>query len=166
MECPICANDLTDQVHMTCGAKHAFCFKCILKDIETNFELRKCPTCRGGDKFLIIDFNNVSVSDNFESLCYLKKSIPIIQSVLGNNSCLISEKMLLFYIKNKKQIDIVHKLIENNYNLNDIVKLIKWSPSTNKAIDDIISSTVLNIESDSLGAGIEMLSAFLGNTTR
>ena len=71
-----------------------------------------------------------------------------------------------YQLKNKKQIDIVHKLIENNYNLNEIVKLIKWSSSTNKAIDDIISSTVLNIESDSLDAGMQMLSAFLGNTTR
>ena len=62
--------------------------------------------------------------------------------------------------------EFVLRRVDLNYNLNEVIKLIKWSSSTNKALDDIISSTVLNIESDSLDAGMQMLSAFLGNSTR
>jgi len=134
MECSICYNQIVDKVYMTCSSQHPFCFKCILQNIETNSELKNCPNCRGGDKFIMI--NNTSNSGNstsegFYSLDYFKKSLPIIQKILGNsitiNTCLISEIILIFYIKNKNQIDVAHKLMSLGETLESIINIIKWN---------------------------------------
>ncbi len=144
-ECSLCNEQMIDKVSMTCTAQHSFCFKCILKNIEVNSTLKTCPNCRGGDKFIVfpnISPNNLGGSNDFYSLVYFTKSLPIIQKILNyqGNSCLISENILLFYIKNKKQIDIAHKLIPD-YKIDDLILLIKWDKQPD----------LLNLASDAFG---------------
>jgi len=127
--CPICHSEITDKVHMTCKAMHSFCFKCILKCVEKTSKLTVCPLCRGGEKFIILD-SNVRECDEFGSTCHLMKSVSILQKVLSmnlsTNSCIVSESLLINYIKNKKQLELAHKLLNENYKIEDIILLIKW----------------------------------------
>lgn len=131
MECSICYNQIQDKVSMTCGSQHAFCFKCILQYIEANQELKNCPNCRGGEKFIMISSEPSSGTNNdFYSLDYFKKSMPVLQKVLQDstvsNTCLIAEVLLVSYVKNKKQLDIAHKLINIGESVDTLVPLIKW----------------------------------------
>ena len=43
---------------MTCSSQHPFCFKCLLQSVEANTELKSCPNCRGGDKFIMLTNDN------------------------------------------------------------------------------------------------------------
>lgn len=129
MDCSVCYNPIIDKVLMTCTSQHQFCFKCLLKNVEANLELKSCPNCRGGDKFIMLTNETESEDTGFYSLKYFKKSLPILKKILGDsviNSCLISEIILVYYVKNKKQLDIAHKLIIDN-NMDDIIPFIKWN---------------------------------------
>jgi len=54
LECTICQETVVDEIKMTCPASHSFCFKCILKDVETNSILKPCPNCQTGLKYILI----------------------------------------------------------------------------------------------------------------
>lgn len=135
MECSLCSEEMIDKVFMTCSTQHSFCFKCLLKSVEVNSELKSCPNCRGGDKFIMLTNNINTEINDFYSLNYFKKSLPILQKILNNgvtiNTCLISEILLVSYIKNKKQIEVCHKLLELDYKLDDLISLIKWNGKRN-----------------------------------
>ena len=144
MECSICFNPIVDKVLMTCSTQHAFCFKCLLGIIEANSELKGCPNCRGGDKFIML--TTEANSSGFYSLDYFRKSLPILQKILGDNvianTCLVSELILVCYVKNKKQLNIAHKLISSDDTgrglkevIEDIVPYIKWDEK--KSIENI-----------------------------
>ena len=140
MECSICFNPIVDKVSMTCSSQHPFCFKCLLQNVEANAELKSCPNCRGGDKFIMLtNDTTLHSNDSFYSLQYFKKSLPIIQKILGDivtaNTCLISETILVFYVKNKKQIDAVHKLMSVGESLDTVVSVIRWDERRN--LEDI-----------------------------
>jgi hypothetical protein len=140
MECSICFNQIVDKVSMTCSGQHPFCFKCLLQNVEANSELKSCPNCRGGDKFIMLTYNsNASGINGFYSLDYFKKSLPIIQKILGDsvtvNTCLISEIILIFYVKNKKQLDAAHKLMSQGESIDSVVSILKWDEKRN--IEDI-----------------------------
>ena len=124
---------------MTCSAKHPFCFKCLLLSVEATNELKNCPMCRGGDKYIKLENAEGQESSDFYTLSYFKKSIPILQKILNENisanSCLVSEYLLINYVKNKKQLDIVLKLFAQDYKLSDLIPLIKWNER--KSMDDI-----------------------------
>ena len=80
------------------------------------------------------------------TLDYFKKSIPILQKILNDtvsaNSCLISEQILVTYVKNAKQLDMAHKLLENGYKIPDIVPLIKWN--SGKSMDENVVDFIGN----------------------
>lgn len=131
MECSICFNQIHDKVSMTCASQHMFCFKCIVQYIEANSELKNCPNCRGGDKFIMITSDLVHTNTNdFYSLDHFKKSIPLLQKILQDsvvsNTCLISEMLLVCYVKNKKQLEIAHKLLNIGEQMDTVVNVIKW----------------------------------------
>ena len=55
MECAICYKPIVDKVSRTCSSQHPFCFQCVLSTIEANAELGTCASCRGGDKFIMLN---------------------------------------------------------------------------------------------------------------
>jgi len=154
MECSICYNPIVDKVSMTCSSQHTFCFKCLLKSIETNHELKSCPNCRGGDKFIMItgDLGSTEVND-FHTLVYFKKSLPLLQKILNDsvnvNTCLISELLLVCYVRNKKQLDIAHRLLGLDYKIEDIVPLIKWDSKNN--FEDMGLDFLTNLATEMFG---------------
>ncbi len=146
MECSICFSQSVDKVSMTCSSQHSFCFKCLLQNIEANNKLKSCPNCRGGDKFIMLTPNPTtsgtpitSGTNGFYSLNYFKKSLPIMQKILKDNitinTCLISEIILICYIKNKKQLEIAHKLLSLEESIDSIVSIIRWDERKN--LEDI-----------------------------
>ena len=70
---------------------------------------------------------------------YFKKSLPILQKILKNNvttnTCLISEIILVCYVKNKKQLDLAHKLMNIGETLETVVSGIKWDEK--KSFEDL-----------------------------
>lgn len=139
MECSICFGPIVDKVSMTCSSQHSFCFKCLLRAIEVTSELNSCPNCRGGDKYIMITNGTGPTGSGFYSLEYFKKSLPFLQKILGDsviaNTCLISEIILICYIKNQKQLNLAHKLLSNGIDdpisIDDIVPFIKWDEKRN-----------------------------------
>lgn len=155
MECTLCNLEMVDKVYTTCSAKHAFCFSCILKNIEITNEIKPCPLCRGGEKYIMIENVPNTIqrdSDNFYSLDYFRKSIPILQKILSDNnvspnSCLLSEQLLVTYVKNRKQLEIAHKLlVQDNYKIPDIIPLIKWYEK--RGFDEIGAEIFTNIANE------------------
>lgn len=145
MECSICLNKIVDKVLMTCSSQHAFCFKCIIEYIDTESELKNCPNCRGGGQYIMLG-NEMSqigpiVTNDFYSLNYFKKCIPVLQKILQDptNSCLISENMLITYVKNKKQFEIAHKLLSSGESIDTIVTVIKWDRVGAETIGNIFN---------------------------
>ncbi len=161
-ECPICHSEINEKVFMTCSSKHAFCFECILKSVESSKELKNCPMCRGGDnKYILIDSNiSDKNSENFYSIARFKKSLPIIQRILktevSHNSCLVSDRLLLTYAKNKKQLELVDILIKS-YPSDDIFPFIKWNKGHEIAIDlsDLMGAMATEIFMGSLVEGFQ-----------
>lgn len=147
MECSICHSEIVDKVYMTCMARHPYCFKCLLLSVETTNELKNCPLCRGGDKFIILENSDTPENNDFYSIYQFKKSIPILHKILSenvsSNSCLIPEYLLLNYVKNKKQIMLVNFLIEHDQKIDDIIPLIKWNDK--KSIEELSSDILNNI---------------------
>ncbi len=132
-DCPICQSEIKEKVFMTCSSKHAFCFECILKSVESTKELKNCPMCRGGgeNKYILIESDKTDENqENFYSISRFKKSMPIIQKILkvgvSQNSCLVSDKLLLAYVKNKKQLDFT-EVLSKNYTIDEIIPFIKWN---------------------------------------
>ncbi len=132
-DCPICHSEIKGKVFMTCSSKHAFCFECILKSVESSKELKNCPMCRGGgeNKYILIDSNTVDENpENFYSISRFKKSFPIIQRILkvdvSQNSCLVSDKLLLTYVKNKKQLEFAD-ILSRTFPIDEIIPLIRWN---------------------------------------
>ena len=128
-QCTICQDRVKDEIKMTCEASHSFCFKCILQDVETHGLLKPCPNCRNGLKFILMlnklknDVVN-NVSDPFYSTKYFEECLPILNKIVkdnGQKSCLISEEILLLYIKNKKQLKIAKQ-----FNIEEVFDTIKW----------------------------------------
>jgi hypothetical protein len=136
-ECPICQSEIKEKVSMTCSAKHSFCFECILKSVESCKELKNCPMCRGGgeNKSILLESESICKnSENFYSVSKFKKFIPIIQKILNTeeksqNSCLISDSVLLTYVKNKKQLEFAD-ILSKTYSIDEIFPLIKWTDQT------------------------------------
>lgn len=152
-DCTICHNEIYHRTMMTCKATHSFCFKCILEYVEKNTELKSCPNCRGGNKFIIIPIesneesnvevttsdisvttNNKKISPKFDfySLDTFKGSLPILQKIKkldSDNSCLVSESTLLLYINNKEPLCLASRILKSkefNYEIEDLVKIFKW----------------------------------------
>lgn len=143
-ECPICQETILDKISMTCNSQHSLCFKCLLENIEVNSELKSCPICRGGDKFIMFN-NEQSDIRGFYSIDYFKKSLPILQKILNNtvsNTCLISDILLITYVKNKKQLQIAHTLISFGQNIDEIIPYINWK-ITNK-LENTLNNTINN----------------------
>ncbi len=158
-ECPICHSEIKDKVYMTCSSRHAFCFECILKGVEASNELKNCPMCRGGgfDRYILVD-NNENICDNtnnFYSISNFKRSLPIVQKILeldpGQNSCLISEKLLLFYVKNKSQIEYTN-ILNNKYSIDEIIPVIKWNMK-NESGENVIVNDLLGTLASGLFTG-------------
>jgi hypothetical protein len=137
-ECAICQSDTDDPVSMTCNSQHQFCFKCILKAIETTKKMPPCPSCRGGDRYIILPTKNISteISENpeeyFYTTKYFKTALPTLQQIFygsghSGNSCLIAEQLLLIYALNKKQLRILDILVSAGEKVNDVIHFIKWS---------------------------------------
>jgi hypothetical protein len=139
-ECAICQSEIKDKVNMSCGSQHAFCFECVLKNIEVTGELRTCPLCNGGDKFIILDINHQHQNtDNYYSIYLFVKSLPVIKKNLkdkSQNTCIVPEKILQFYINNKTQLEFVHTL-NKDYELDEIIKYIKWDSMSNIDMADM-----------------------------
>ncbi len=135
-ECSICHEIIIDKVFMTCSSQHSFCFKCILQGIELTGELKSCPNCRGPEgiekKFILLEKRYIINLDedeqNFYSLNYFKKSLPVLQRLtnLSNNTCLLSEHVLSVYINNKKQLEFFYEVIKIGKQIDDIFNFIKW----------------------------------------
>ncbi len=144
MECSICYNQIVDKVTMTCSGQHTFCFKCIIEYVDANSELGNCPNCRGGQSYIMLGNEASSTNTDFYSLYYFKKCIPILQKILqdSTNSCLISETMLITYLKNKKQLDIAHKLLSSGETIDTVVTVIKWNE---KNVIDMGAETIGSI---------------------
>lgn len=127
--CSICHSEIKDKVNMSCGSQHEYCFSCILKGIEVIGELRSCSLCNGGDKFIIIDFNShKEETDEYFSIYLFKKSLPIIKKIIkdkSQNTCIVSEKILQFYVHNKTQLEFFH-ILNKDYEQDEIIKQIKW----------------------------------------
>lgn len=127
-ECPICQNSFTDPIKLSCRSSHEFCFSCILKWLEKKEKLDSCPLCRGGDKFIIITSGKPSQNYKHGSFNHFMLSKDILQKatllrVAPENSCLISEKLLLTYVKNKDQLELA---IESRMDSDKLFKLIRW----------------------------------------
>jgi hypothetical protein len=156
-DCSICHSELKNQVYMTCGSKHPFCFECLLKSVEATKELKSCPLCRGGDKFIMVDqaCNQIEGDhESYYSLHNFKKSIPILQKVLKqetSNTCLVSDKILIAYIKNKKQLEFSKILLSHKYEIDEILSFIRWEKE--KDIRDDVCDFLSNIAVDVLYRG-------------
>ncbi len=148
MSCSICFNNIVDKVSMTCQATHSFCFKCLLENIRVNKQLKSCPLCMGGDKFILMSDNYDKESTDFYSINQLLKHKNIINRIMNekdnSNSCLLSEKMLLVYILNKKQIEIYDKLISSGESIDDIYNYIKWSKQSEVVDFSTLFSSMLD----------------------
>jgi hypothetical protein len=139
MECSICYNKINDShVEMTCMSRHSFCFKCIIENVETHSELKPCPLCRGGSKYILLNLGQATKGStgSFYSTDYFLESLPIINKLIKckfTNSCLVSEEALVFYVKNKKQINMFNKLVRDRKEENaeedtidELIDCIKW----------------------------------------
>lgn len=138
-ECSICQSTVIDKVQMTCSSKHHYCFECLLKSVETTLELKSCPLCRGGNKFIMLNNLETADSDNFYSLFMFKKSIPIIQKVIKEkqtNTCLISDKILLFYVNNKIQLEFT-RILKEEFDTDEIIPIIKWNLEPSEVETDL-----------------------------
>lgn len=132
-ECVVCYDSY--EVLMTCKARHKLCFKCVVNIVETNNKIGFCPTCRGGNKYIIVDKINKNKND-FYSISYYNKCHPFIINMCRNivdNSCLISEEELLHYIKNKQQLEVAVKLL-NDFPVEKIINIIQWKISSTNNI--------------------------------
>ncbi len=140
-ECSICQSEIKDKINMSCGSQHEYCFECILKSVEVTGELRTCALCNGGDKFIILDINKQYQStDNYYSIYLFVESLPVIKKIIkdkSQNTCVVSEKILQFYINNKKQLKIFH-VLNKVYELDEIIKYIKWENTRDNELADII----------------------------
>ena len=133
-ECTICQEPVTDEIKMTCAASHSFCFKCILKDVETNGQLKPCPNCQTGLKYILVLNRSKNVNNStepFYTIKFFEECLPLLNKIAlsgpdSEKSCLISEFTLLLYIKNKKQLKHVKQCITNGSDIDDIFDLIKW----------------------------------------
>jgi Zinc finger, C3HC4 type (RING finger) len=159
MECSICMDQITEPVKMTCSSQHSFCFKCIIKSVEATSELKPCAMCRGGNKYII---NDQSIKNHFF------ESLPMINKLTGNqytNSCLVSEASLVFYSKNKKQLELFSRLAETEEDLNEIVKCIKWERPISAGARSIFGDIFNNSEFNELYTNLQFL-PLASNTTQ
>jgi len=122
-ECSICQLPIVEKISLTCPAAHSFCFKCILDYIEKHQELKSCPNCRNGLKFITLghvdDEETDPETDPYYTIKYFKECLPILYKIKKQESYLISEYMLLLYLANKKQLELMKNKPEN-------FDLIKW----------------------------------------
>lgn len=144
-ECSICQSEIKDKVNMSCGSQHEYCFECILKSVEVTGELRTCSLCNGGDKFIILDINKqYQNTDNYYSIYLFVKSLPVIKKIIkdkSQNTCVVSERILQFYINNKTQLEFLHTL-NKDYELDEIIKYIKWENTRDSEYADVITGIV------------------------
>jgi len=127
-DCFICQQPIVDEANFTCPAAHGCCFRCILEYIEKNKELKTCPICRGGLKFITLgpnyytDNNITADIDPFYTIQNFKECLPILYKILNikEESYLISEELILLYQKNKKQLQLIKNNIEN-------FDMVNWS---------------------------------------
>ncbi len=172
MDCAICQARTDDPVSMTCNFRHKFCFKCVLEYIEKNKELKSCPYCRGGEKSILLSEpmspsgaaggptgqtgQDRPAGPSFYSTEYLVKSLQILNKLCAgtSNSCIVSEKLLLLYIKNKKQLSVYHVLKNTGiYTDEELASLINFEKTGPKPVPIVTSIDVNN--------GLDMLNMFL-----
>jgi hypothetical protein len=177
MKCFKCFNQIVDKVNMTCSEQHSFCFKCLLDLIEADSEqLKVCPRCRGGDKYIILGNDLVSTGTGFYSLNYFKKTLPILQKFFGDNvntdTCLIPEIVLVYYVINKKQIEVAHQLISLNYSIDDAFSLINWDekrtledPEMKRYSEQNTYNRLLDMVGGPISAPVPLLPSFLPRST-
>lgn len=167
MQCSICQENVVEPVRLTCRASHSFCFGCILDYIENNKELKNCPSCRGGGKYILLPDKDSSEENSqgstsnevtFKSLKNFHNSLPILQKIknIESNSCLISDDILYLYISNKDQIELINEIIKNRKengiavsesDTDKLIKLIRWktsSGSLNDLAGDMIGQFVMD----------------------
>jgi hypothetical protein len=144
-ECPICQASFKDPVKMTCKASHEFCFSCIIQWVSTKGSLESCPLCRGGDKFIIMGDNPTRKEYSYNSLNHFLLSKKILQKVLfiknNENTCLIPERLLLTYVKNKDQIELA---LGSRMSSDKLIKLINWDIPVSDDCCSICSYTQRN----------------------
>jgi len=181
-ECTICQEPVIDEIKMTCEAAHSFCFRCIVKDVETHGILKPCPNCRNGLKYILVQNyrsknNKADIStDPFYTLKYFEDCLPILNKISnqGQKSCLISEVLLQLYVSNKKQLKFAKK-----HNVDEVFDIIKWSQNYQKpkVNGPAFSFTTVPITRSSDGdtaagtrdltdIGIDLLTSFLTNELR
>lgn len=136
LKCSICMQTFVDPVYMSCMASHEFCFKCILTWVEGKEKIENsCPICRGGDTCILL--SNIKPVKNREhpSLYHFLKNKVILEKVLrlpnNENSCVISDKLIFLYLKNKKQLELLNTynistIYEESYQLYEMIDIIRW----------------------------------------
>lgn len=133
--CSICQSESNDEVIMTCGGMHSYCFKCIFSWIEKKKNLI-CPNCRKTCSHLIIPkVRNDDIKSFIEDIrllrdprrhhdsncyCYLDQL---------ENTCLYSKWIVAAYIENKVQLKIYKVLVKEFKDSNpdiDVYQYIKF----------------------------------------
>lgn len=130
-KCSICHLKIQDSVSMACKGMHSFCFLCIITWIGQQKKLDCCPICRGGDKYIIIKNTEINNKNYlYNTLSHFSLCKPILEKILrettNENSCLVSERVVLTYIKNEKQLQL---LFESKMPLEDLMYIINWEKS-------------------------------------
>ncbi len=186
--CGICQEQVTDPIMMSCEAMHKFCFKCTLEYIDVKKTIQSCPCCRNGGRYIIIPQQNTqntqNAHTNFFTISYFKNMLSIIEKIIKiscKGSCVISDNVLSFYVRNKKNIQMYNTLRSNDDYKEDtdeeLISRFKWdvkSPNRNfyNYMVDVGTRTEQEVGSDFVnavnsiatdvgtGSMIDMLSAF------
>jgi hypothetical protein len=115
--CGICQDNVVEPVMMSCEAMHKFCFRCILEYILVKNKIDSCPCCRnGGGNIIIPTQSQQSQSSNFLTIGCFKQNLVLIEKIIKKpckGSCIISDSILFFYVKNKKNIQMYNTLRAN-----------------------------------------------------
>lgn len=160
--CPICQENITDPVTLTCEAMHEYCFKCILNNIKATGSIKSCPYCRGGsDNSIIINKKKnddvVANNDQFKTVDNFLRYKDIIYKLNtknNNNGCVIHTDILLTYINNEQQLKLWSLAKEYYTNENELFEIIKWKK------DVIKKNNMVNVD---INPPEDLLRIFLGN---
>jgi hypothetical protein len=138
--CSICQSESNDEVIMTCGGMHSYCFKCIFSWIEKKKNLI-CPNCRKTCSHLIIPkVRNEDIKSFIEDIRLLRDprrhdSNCYCYQDQFDNTCLYPKWIIAAYMENKVQLKIYKVLIKEFKESNiDVYQYIKFT-ETRKTFD-------------------------------
>lgn len=168
--CPICHSEITDEIYSCCEYLHPYCFKCIIDYVKVNNKLTPCVLCRDSRcEYLCIPENrkiikhqtqsqnqnqnqngNQDISDEeYFSLKYFLKSLKLVRKIINckyTYSSLITESEIKSFIKNKENIILFNKIIDNNLGTFDsIYSSIKWEKN-----DSNINMRTISLEGNEI----------------